>query len=76
LLRGFTQAQRSIGNVTSVIECIDDVTGKTKPEKDLIERVKELEDFYGMAVGRELRMIELKEEIESLKEELERYKNL
>jgi hypothetical protein len=36
--------------------------------------VKELEEFYDMAVGRELRMIELKEQIESLKEELEQYK--
>jgi hypothetical protein len=43
--------------------------------------VKELEEFYDMAVGRELRMKklketmeEMKEEIESLKEELEKYK--
>jgi len=60
------------GNVTSVIECIDDITEKTKLEKDLNKRVKELEDFYDMAVGRELKMIELKNEIESLKKELNR----
>ncbi|MEW6416700.1 MAG: PAS domain-containing protein [Nitrospirota bacterium] len=64
----------SSGNVTSVIECIDDVTEKMKLEKDLKKRVKELEEFYDMAVGRELKMIELKKEIESLKKELERYK--
>jgi DNA-binding NtrC family response regulator len=47
-----------------------------KSEEDLKKRVKELEDFYDMAVGRELRMIELKEELESLKNELSRYKKV
>ncbi len=45
-------------------------------EIDLKKRVKELEDFYEMAIGRELRMIELKREIETLKEELARYKKI
>jgi len=44
-------------------------------EQELKERVNDLEDFYGMAVGRELRMKELKGEIAELKEELEKYKN-
>lgn len=43
-------------------------------QKELEKRIKELEDFYDMAIGRELRMIELKNEIESLKKELEKYK--
>jgi PAS domain S-box-containing protein len=43
-----------------------------KNEAELKKRVKELEEFYDVAVGRELRMKELKDEIESLKEELER----
>jgi PAS domain S-box-containing protein len=46
-----------------------------KSEKELKKRVKELEEFYQMAVGRELKMVELKKEMESLREELERYKN-
>jgi len=41
-----------------------------KLEKALQKRVKELEEFHDMAVGRELRMKELKEEIESLKKKL------
>jgi len=45
-----------------------------KSEMELKKRVKELEEFYDIAVGRELRMKELKEEIESLKEELKKYK--
>ncbi|MEW6602187.1 MAG: response regulator [Nitrospirota bacterium] len=43
-------------------------------EKELRRRVKELEEFYDIAVGRELRMVELKKEIDSLKKELEEYK--
>jgi hypothetical protein len=44
-------------------------------EEELKKRIKDLEEFYNMAVGREIRMIELKEEIESLKKELGKYKN-
>lgn len=52
-----------------------DISDRKKMEEELKKRVKELEEFYEMAVGRELRMIELKKEIERLREELERYKN-
>lgn len=45
-----------------------------KNEKELQKRVKELENFYEMAVGRELRMIELKKEIKELKSELSKYR--
>jgi len=38
--------------------------------RELQERVKELEKFHRLAVGRELRMINLKKEIKKLKEEL------
>jgi len=46
-----------------------------KNEKELQKRVEELEEFYDMAVGRELRMVELKNEIERLKKDLEKKKN-
>ena len=40
------------------------------PARDeLKNRVKELEEFYDMAVGRELKMKELKEEIERFRDE-------
>lgn len=43
-------------------------------EKMLQERLRELEEFYEIAVGRELRMIELKQEIEKLTEELAQHR--
>ena len=53
---------------------IIDITERKCAEEEIKKRVKELEDFYRMAVGREVRMIELKEEIEKLKKELVKYK--
>jgi PAS domain S-box-containing protein len=41
-----------------------------KSEDELKSRVKELQDFYDMAVGRELKMKELKDEIAELKNQL------
>jgi CheY-like chemotaxis protein len=51
-----------------------DITDQRKSEQEIRKKVKELEDFYQMAVGRELRMVALKEEIENLKKELEHVK--
>lgn len=42
--------------------------------KELQEKLHELERFHKLAVGRELKMIQLKEEIKNLKEEIEKYK--
>lgn len=44
-------------------------------QEELKKKVIDLEKFYDMAVGRELRMKELKEEITSLKKELVKYKS-
>jgi hypothetical protein len=43
--------------------------------KELQEKIEELEKFNRLAMGRELKMMELKEEIQKLKEELEKYKD-
>lgn len=45
-----------------------------KNREELTKKVRQLEDFYNMAVGRELRMMELKKEIEHLKKELAKRK--
>jgi PAS domain S-box-containing protein len=69
------------GEVKGVIEAAHNITERKrteeallKNERELISRVKELEDFYNMAVGRELRMKQLKKENDKLKEQLETYK--
>jgi PAS domain S-box-containing protein len=62
------------GNIAGILGIFWDITEQKKMEDELRKRVKELEDFYNMSVGRELRMIELKKEIESLKAELSKYK--
>lgn len=42
--------------------------------KNLQNRIEELEHFHKLTVGRELRIIELKEELEKLKKESKKYK--
>jgi len=42
--------------------------------KELQEKVEELEKFHRLAVGRELKMVELKKEIKKLREEIENLK--
>lgn len=62
------------GKVTEVVEILNDITERKKTNDELRTRIKELEDFYEIAVGRELKMTELKYEIERLKQELKRLK--
>jgi|GEM_PF-4006053 PAS domain S-box-containing protein len=59
----------------AIIGTLIDITDRVRAEKEIRERMEELERFYKMAVDRELRMKELKEEIEQLREELSRYKD-
>lgn len=59
---------------TAVIGTMLDITKRKQMEEEIQKRVKELEEFYQMAIGRELRMIELKNEIEKLQNELKKYK--
>jgi len=67
------------GIVTGIVGAARDVTERInteaflkKNEKELKKRIGELEDFYNIAVNRELRMMELKREIDELKAELEK----
>jgi PAS domain-containing protein len=46
-----------------------------KSEEELKKKVEDLESFYEMAVGRELRMKEIKKEMDKLKNELSSYRN-
>lgn len=62
------------GKVIGMLGIARDVTERKRADEEQKKRVKELEEFYNMAIGRELRMKELKEEIEMLKEELRKYR--
>ncbi len=64
------------GNVLGVFAAARDVTARKRAEDELAEqrrreldRLAELEKFQKLTVGRELKMVELKKEIEELKRE-------
>ncbi|HEX7535846.1 MAG TPA: PAS domain S-box protein [Dermatophilaceae bacterium] len=65
------------GNVLGVFAAARDVTEQKRTQAELarqavdLERLAELERFHRLTVGRELRMIELKKEIDGLKELVE-----
>ena len=63
-----------IGTLRDITDIEETEDALNKSKEELNKRIRELEEFYNLAVGRELRMIELKKEIESLKEELQKYK--
>lgn len=50
-----------------IVTTCEDITGRKKMESEIRERVEELEKFYRMSVGREMKMKELKREIKRLK---------
>ena len=58
----------------AVIGTLLDISERKKMEEEVKKRIEELEKFYEMAVGRELRMKDLKEEIKKLQSELSKYR--
>lgn len=62
------------GNFSGTIATFLDITERRKAEEEIQKRIKDLENFYDMAIGRELRMKELKDQIKALKQELSRFK--
>ena len=69
------------GNVIGVFAAARDVTARKRAEEELadqrrreLDRLAELEKFQKLTVGRELKMVELKKEIEDLKRENEELK--
>jgi PAS domain S-box-containing protein len=61
------------GAGTALLGIITDISERKKSEKKLEEKVDELEKWQKLTVGRELRMTNLKEEIEELKKRLKKY---
>jgi hypothetical protein len=54
------------GEPVGVITTCEDISERKKMEAEIKERVKDLENFYRMSIGREVKMKELKEEIRKL----------
>jgi hypothetical protein len=50
-----------------------EISERKKVEKELYKRIEELESFYDMSVGRELKLKELKDKVESLQSRIEEY---
>jgi PAS domain S-box-containing protein len=55
------------GNVLGVFAAARDVTEQMRAQREGAERLAQLEEFQRLTVGRELKMIELKKEIEYLR---------
>jgi PAS domain S-box-containing protein len=55
------------GKVLGVFAAARDVTEQMQAQREVVERLAELERFQRLTVGRELKMIELKKEIEYLR---------
>jgi PAS domain S-box-containing protein len=53
-----------------------DITERKRRDEEIKNRINELQNFYDMAIGRELKMIKLKKKIEELKEQIEKYEKL
>ena len=69
--------QTKTGEFTGVAIFAQDITKRKRAEEELKRNVAEMERFNKMAIGRELKMIQLKEEINELLENLnqdKRYK--
>ena len=64
----------SNNNLIGLIHVVRDITERKRIEEELKKKIDDLEKFYDMAVGRELKMKELKNEIKKLTAELSKYK--
>jgi PAS domain-containing protein len=62
------------GEIIAGIEVVRDITERKEKDEEIKNRMEELENFYQMAVQRELKMKQQSEQIEKLKSELSKYK--
>jgi PAS domain S-box-containing protein len=58
------------GNVIGILGTYEDITERKKVEEELKQNVEEIERMNKLMTGRELKIIELKKEIEELKKKL------
>lgn len=57
-------------NIIGILGIYDDITERKKADDALITKTKELEAFNKIAVGRELKMVELKNKLKDLEEKV------
>jgi|GEM_PF-6876483 len=67
-----TPLKQADGEVIGALSMLQDVTERSKWERELKERISELEIFHRSAAGRELKMMDLEKEVNSLLKELGR----
>jgi PAS domain S-box-containing protein len=58
------------GDLLSIVGTVLDITKRKQAEMEIKNRVEELERFHHLAVGREIKMIELKQKINELSTQL------
>jgi PAS domain S-box-containing protein len=73
-LYSFPLIDNETKKLKGVIEYVRDITEQKNMENELMNRIEELEKFYTVAVNREIKMKQLKEENEKLKLELSKKK--
>ncbi|MFQ6136849.1 MAG: PAS domain-containing protein [Candidatus Hydrothermarchaeales archaeon] len=59
------------GDIAGIVGISHDITERKRAEEELNRKMEELERFTKLAVGRELKMVELKKRIKDLEEKLE-----
>jgi len=60
------------GKVSGGIAIVEDISNRKKSDEAVEDKVRELEDFHKLAVGRELKMIDYEKEVNALLKELGR----
>ncbi len=58
------------GTPIGIVTTCEDITERKKMEKEIKDRIEELEKFYEMSVVREIKMKELKKKIKELETEV------
>lgn len=56
--------------IVGIVATLNDITERRKSEDEIKKRNEELENFYKIAVGRELKIDELKKKVKGLEEQL------
>jgi PAS domain S-box-containing protein len=66
--------KNSEGKAVGIVTTCEDITDRKKMENEIKDRINELEKFYEASIHREVKMKDLKKEIQKLKDELSHYK--